>query len=103
MVEKSKWEISQQIIAASSSAMKLEHSFGEEKNKNITVGIQLKPKTKQKTNKDEYERNATRLLNYVQIYSMIEKYSNLSYRPYNETNNPDLDTWKEYPNNLTKK
>lgn len=27
----------------------------------------------------------------------------MSYNPYNESNNPDLDTWKEHPNNLIKK
>ena len=42
-------------------------------------------------------------MNYVSVFSMVEQYANLSYSPYNTSNNPDLDTWKEQPNNLIMK
>ena len=101
MWTKSSWDLTQQTISATKEAMQVLHTLKDENYQNISVGIQLKPKTKVVNDPVAFRADATKIQRYVNIFGMIETFKNQTYGPFDTDVNEDIQSWKLYENNLT--
>lgn len=98
---KSNWDLSQQTISATKDAMQVLHTLKDEDYQNISVAIQLKPKTKVVKDPEGLRADASKIQRYVNIFGMFESFKNQAYHPFDTTINDNIESWKLYENNLT--
>ena len=72
MMTKSESDLSLQNISASEKAMQVLHQFKDDKYKNISIGIELKPSKKVIDDPEGLKADAYKFLRYVNIFGMFE-------------------------------
>ena len=90
MWTKSSWDLTQQTISATKETMQVLHNFKNESYQNISVGIQLKPKTKVVDDPVAFRADATKIQRYVNIFGMVETFKNQTYGPFDTDINEDI-------------